>query len=135
MSVVARAEAAALAALGIVYGDLGTSPLYTLPAITQTIVGRFTPEAAIGVLSLILWALVITVSPGGVADNRFGNPAFPTALSWLTRPRRNSRRARRLFERAVRHLPGDGDADADWEAPWSSRWQNGRLITPDPSSN
>ena len=54
--------AAALASLGIVYGDLGTSPLYTLQAITQTIGGRFTPEAAIGVLSLILWALVITIS-------------------------------------------------------------------------
>ena len=36
--------AAALAALGIVYGDLGTSPLYTLQAITQTIGGRFTPR-------------------------------------------------------------------------------------------
>jgi KUP system potassium uptake protein len=53
--------AAALAALGIVYGDLGTSPLYTLQ-VTQTIGGRFTSEAAIGVLSLILWALVITIS-------------------------------------------------------------------------
>jgi KUP system potassium uptake protein len=57
MSVVASAEertvparaarrttpAAALASLGIVYGDLGTSPLYTLQAITQTIGGRFNP--------------------------------------------------------------------------------------------
>jgi KUP system potassium uptake protein len=76
MSVVATAEertapsqvarrttpAAALAALGIVYGDLGTSPLYTLQTIIQTIGGKFTPETAIGVLSLILWALVITIS-------------------------------------------------------------------------
>src|ERR1700751_5112226 len=76
MSVVANAEerttpsrvarrttpAAALAALGIVYGDLGTSPLYTLQTVIQTIGGRFTPEAAIGVLSLIVWALVITIS-------------------------------------------------------------------------
>jgi KUP system potassium uptake protein len=54
--------AAALAALGIVYGDLGTSPLYTLQTIIQTIGGKFTPEVAIGVLSLILWALVITIS-------------------------------------------------------------------------
>jgi KUP system potassium uptake protein len=54
--------AAALAALGIVYGDLGTSPLYTLQTVIQTIGGKFTPEAAIGVLSLILWALVITIS-------------------------------------------------------------------------
>ena len=54
--------AAALAALGIVYGDLGTSPLYTLQTVIQIIGGQFTPEAAIGVLSLIVWALVITIS-------------------------------------------------------------------------
>jgi KUP system potassium uptake protein len=54
--------AAALASLGIVYGDLGTSPLYTLQAVIQTNGRQFTPEAAIGVLSLILWALVITIS-------------------------------------------------------------------------
>ena len=36
--------AAALASLGIVYGDLGTSPLYTLQAIIQTIGGHFTPR-------------------------------------------------------------------------------------------
>ena len=54
--------AAALASLGIVYGDLGTSPLYTLQAVIQTTGGHFTPEVALGVLSLILWALVITIS-------------------------------------------------------------------------
>jgi KUP system potassium uptake protein len=36
--------AAALAALGIVYGDLGTSPLYTLTAIIDSVGGKFTPE-------------------------------------------------------------------------------------------
>jgi hypothetical protein len=61
--VVRRATpAAALASLGIVYGDLGTSPLYTLQAVIQTTGGHFTPEVALGVLSLILWALVITIS-------------------------------------------------------------------------
>jgi hypothetical protein len=40
----------------------GQSPLYTLQTIIQTIGQRFTPETAIGVLSLILWALVITIS-------------------------------------------------------------------------
>jgi KUP system potassium uptake protein len=54
--------AAALASLGIVYGDLATSPLYTLQTVIQTIGGQFTPETAIGVLLLILWALVITIS-------------------------------------------------------------------------
>ena len=54
--------AAALAALGIVYGDLGTSPLYTLQAIVRATGGHFSPEAALGSLSLIFWALVITIS-------------------------------------------------------------------------
>src|SRR3984893_9570576 len=54
--------AAALTALGIVYGDLGTSPLYTLPAIIEGVGGRFSPEIGLGILSLIFWALVITVS-------------------------------------------------------------------------
>jgi KUP system potassium uptake protein len=46
-----------LTALGIVYGALGTSPLYTL-------LRRWwvTPESALGVLSLIFWTLIITVS-------------------------------------------------------------------------
>src|SRR5882724_1790236 len=51
-----------LTALGIVYGDLGTSPLYTLQTVTQAVGGRFTPETALGVLSLIFWTLIITVS-------------------------------------------------------------------------
>jgi KUP system potassium uptake protein len=54
--------AAALAALGIVYGDLGTSPLYTLPAIIDSVGGKFSPAAGLGILSLIFWALVITIS-------------------------------------------------------------------------
>src|SRR5437764_15472033 len=54
--------AASLTALGIVYGDLGTSPLYTLQTIVQTVGVKFTPQAALGILSLIFWALVITIS-------------------------------------------------------------------------
>src|SRR5665648_1115538 len=54
--------AAALAALGIVYGDLGTSPLYTLQAVVSATGGHFSPEAALGSLSLIFWALIITIS-------------------------------------------------------------------------
>jgi KUP system potassium uptake protein len=54
--------AAALAALGIVYGDLGTSPLYTLQAVVAATGGHFSKEAALGSLSLIFWALIITIS-------------------------------------------------------------------------
>src|ERR1700716_1374954 len=54
--------AAALTALGIVYGDLGTSPLYTLQAVAQAVGGTLDRDAALGSLSLIFWALVITIS-------------------------------------------------------------------------
>jgi len=54
--------AAAMAALGIVYGDLGTSPLYTLQAVVAATGGHFSSEAALGSLSLIFWALIITIS-------------------------------------------------------------------------
>ena len=54
--------AAALLALGIVYGDLGTSPLYALPAVMDTFGGKVAPGAALGILSLVFWALIIVVS-------------------------------------------------------------------------
>jgi KUP system potassium uptake protein len=53
---------AALTALGVVFGDLGTSPLYTLQTIVQAMGGRFTSESALGILSLIVWTLIITIS-------------------------------------------------------------------------
>jgi KUP system potassium uptake protein len=52
---------AAIGALGIVYGDIGTSPLYALNE-TLTQAGRFDGEAVLGALSLILWALTISVT-------------------------------------------------------------------------
>lgn len=51
-----------MSALGVVFGDLGTSPLYTLQTVVQATGGQFTPESAIGILSLIVWTLIITVS-------------------------------------------------------------------------
>ena len=54
--------AGALTAIGIVYGDLGTSPLYTLQSIVQALGGHVTPASALGVLSLIFWTLIITIS-------------------------------------------------------------------------
>jgi KUP system potassium uptake protein len=53
---------AALLAMGIVYGDLGTSPLYTLSTIAQILGDQFSPEAALGSLSLIFWSLLVTIS-------------------------------------------------------------------------
>ena len=54
--------AGALAALGIVYGDLGTSPLYTYQTIADAVGGHPSAEEALGLLSLVVWSLIITVS-------------------------------------------------------------------------
>src|SRR6476619_5532167 len=53
-----------LGSVGVVYGDIGTSPLYAfreaaMAASNDAIVTR---EIVLGVLSLILWALIITVT-------------------------------------------------------------------------
>jgi KUP system potassium uptake protein len=53
---------AALAALGIVYGDLGTSPLYTYQTIVDSVGGHPSATAAMGLLSLVVWTLIITIS-------------------------------------------------------------------------
>ena len=53
--------AAVVGATGIVYGDIGTSPLYALEE-TLTEAGRFDHLAVLGSLSLILWALTISVT-------------------------------------------------------------------------
>ncbi|MBV9414403.1 MAG: KUP/HAK/KT family potassium transporter, partial [Solirubrobacterales bacterium] len=54
----------ALGALGVVYGDLGTSPLYTDQAIftSYKATAHITPAAVYGTASLIFWALMIIVS-------------------------------------------------------------------------
>jgi KUP system potassium uptake protein len=51
-----------LAALGIVFGDIGTSPLYTLKAVLSMTKGTPTPDVVLGVLSLIVWTLIIITS-------------------------------------------------------------------------
>ena len=56
-----------LAALGIVFGDIGTSPLYTLKTVLSMTVGGPTPDVVFGVLSLIVWTLIIITSVKYVA--------------------------------------------------------------------
>ena len=57
-----RLAALALGAIGVVYGDIGTSPLYTLQTALSHDGMSPTPESIYGVLSLIFWALIIVVS-------------------------------------------------------------------------
>jgi KUP system potassium uptake protein len=69
-----RTQSLLIAALGVVYGDIGTSPLY---AVRQSLIefGATTDASVLGVLSLIVWALILVVTVKYVfvimrADNR-----------------------------------------------------------------
>lgn len=78
-----------LIALGIIYGDIGTSPLYVLNAITN---GKIiSPDLIIGSLSLIIWTLTLQTTIKYVvltlqADNRGEGGIF--SLFALVRRRR-----------------------------------------------
>ncbi len=53
-----------LAALGVVYGDIGTSPLYAFKIALQAAAqpGQTMDDAAVGIASLVIWCLVLIVS-------------------------------------------------------------------------
>ena len=51
-----------MAALGIVYGDFRTSPLYTLQTVMAASGDKIEADGALGVLSLIVWSLIVTIS-------------------------------------------------------------------------
>jgi KUP system potassium uptake protein len=57
--------ALALGSVGVVYGDIGTSPLYALReavVAASGVGGEIQEQAVIGVLSLVLWALILIVT-------------------------------------------------------------------------
>jgi KUP system potassium uptake protein len=59
----ARLGILTLGAIGVVYGDIGTSPLYALRECFHVVHGvPPTPENVLGVLSLIFWALTLIIS-------------------------------------------------------------------------
>lgn len=55
---------ATIGALGVVYGDIGTSPLYALKEAAKAAAhgGPLSHDATLGVVSLILWALILIIS-------------------------------------------------------------------------
>lgn len=56
--------ALALGAVGVVYGDIGTSPIYALREATRAVAGDRPPTEAemLGILSIIVWSLTLIVS-------------------------------------------------------------------------
>ena len=59
---VASLSALGLSALGIVFGDIGTSPLYTLKTVLNLTGGAPDPSVTLGVLSLVIWTLIIVTT-------------------------------------------------------------------------
>jgi len=109
-----KSPALALAALGIVFGDIGTSPLYALKACFSGFHAVPVNELNIlGVLSLIFWSLTVVISLKYVtfvmrADNR-GEGGVVALFSLLPEEWRNKRKwitVAALFGAAL--LYGDG---------------------------
>jgi KUP system potassium uptake protein len=96
-----RMAALALGAIGVVYGDIGTSPLYTLQT-TLNYEGKTPePDSIFGVLSLIFWAQIIVVSLKYVvfimrADNK-GEGGIMALMALALRGVRGSARLRWLL--------------------------------------
>ena len=70
----------AIVALGIIFGDIGTSPLYVFRAILASI-GDVTADTIIGALSCIVWTLTLQTTVKYVfitlkADNRYYIESF-----------------------------------------------------------
>jgi len=94
----ARFSALALGAIGVVYGDIGTSPLY---AIKQTFGDKGIPPTeanVLGILSLMFWSLILVVSvkyAGFImrADNK-GEGGIMALTALAQRSVRSSQRAR-----------------------------------------
>src|SRR5438477_9118521 len=88
-----RLAALSLTALGVVYGDIGTSPLYAFREAFHPEYGLTpTPETVLGVLSMIVWSLVLIVSVKYIglvmrADNH-GEGGILALLALLPRDRR-----------------------------------------------
>jgi KUP system potassium uptake protein len=93
-----RVTALALGAIGVVFGDIGTSPLYTMKETLGTHGMTPTPAAVLGVLSLVFWSLVIVVSLKYVtfvmrADNK-GEGGIMALMALAQRSMSGSARAR-----------------------------------------
>jgi KUP system potassium uptake protein len=98
-----KLSALTLAALGVVFGDIGTSPLYTIKEVFS--VGThpvpLTEANMFGILSLIVWSLIMVVSVKYVAfimraDNR-GEGGIMALLALASRSSANSENKQRII--------------------------------------
>jgi hypothetical protein len=93
-----RLRTLVLGAIGVVYGDIGTSPLYTIRQTFGEHGVAATPGNVLGVLSLVFWSLILVVSvkyAGFImrADNK-GEGGIMALTALAQRSVRSSRRGR-----------------------------------------
>ena len=97
-----RSATLTLAALGVVFGDIGTSPLYTVKECFSEFTGlKPVHDDVLGILSLITWALIIIVTLKYVmvvmrADNR-GEGGVLALMALVSRRTEISEKRRRLY--------------------------------------
>ena len=91
-----------LGATGVVYGDIGTSPIYAVRQCFHPFHGVApSPESVLGVLSLIFWSLVLSISTKYLflvmrADNN-GEGGIIALTVLVNPPSRRARGVRRLL--------------------------------------
>ena len=74
-----------LAALGVVYGDIGTSPLYAMKecfSLSSPHRVDTTPQNVLGVLSLMFWALMLVLHLGAIRAAWSGLAGDPATADW-----------------------------------------------------
>jgi len=96
--------ALAIGSIGVVFGDIGTSPLYAMrEALHHTRSGVTTESAVLGVVSLVIWALILIVTIKYVvllmrADNKGeGGTLALMALARRTLAKPNGKRSATVF--------------------------------------
>ena len=90
-----------LGVLGVVYGDIGTSPLYAFKLSVEA-AGSTASDSVLGVLSLMLWSLILVVTAKYVllilrADNRGEGGVLAAATLALTCASQRGRRHRLIL--------------------------------------
>ena len=98
--------ALALGALGVVFGDIGTSPLYALQAVFTADHGAVhaTPGEVYGVVSLVFWSITVIVSVKYVGFVMRADNAGRAGSGADCAPSRGP----------VSEAPGEADADHPW---------------------
>ena len=112
---------ATIGAIGVVFGDIGTSPLYALEQSLDATGGdKHSPEAVLGILSLMFWSLLVVVTAKYVVViMRAGNAGEGGILSLFA-----------LVQRRLEDLPRWGQAAIALAVMGAALFYCDALITP-----